>query len=83
MGAEQTGKHAAGGKGLNDEERRSRGRNVHGNALVVGAEFLECANQALRLTYHAGTGSIGSKLALPRDPELNKHGGDRREEKHK
>src|SRR5215469_401579 len=67
---------------LDDTERRSGLGNVARNALVVGAQLLQGADQAVRIADHAGAGFVGGVLALPGDAELQKHGGAGSQEKH-
>ena len=53
MGAEQARKHLPGAQRRNNEERRRGRRNIHRDSLVVGAQFLQRANQSIGMPYHA------------------------------
>src|SRR6267378_4050648 len=69
--------------GLDDAQRGGRWRHRGGrDSLVVGPEFLQGADQAVRLANHASAGSVRGVLALARNAELQKSGRDGRQNQH-
>ncbi len=61
-------------------KRRSGRGNIHGNALVVCAEFFEGADQAVGMADHFRAGCVRLIFALAGNSELQQQRRDRREE---
>src|SRR5580658_5737159 len=78
MRAEETAEKFAGREWRDNAERGRGRRDVHGDALVVGAELFEGADQAVRMTDHLRAGSVGLKFALAGNPELQEQRANRR-----
>src|SRR6266705_1850591 len=83
MSAKKGPERAAAKKGLHDAQGRSRGRyGRRGNAIVVGTQLLEGADQAVRVSDHACAGLVGGILPLAGESQLQEHGGERGQNQH-
>ena len=66
----------------NDKQRSSGRGNVHGNSLIVSAQFFERADQAVGMSDHSRARCVSRKLALPGNSQLDQQGGNRRHHQH-
>src|SRR5207245_10561956 len=44
------------------------------NSVVIGTQLLQCANQAIGVSHHPGTGLVSGVLALAGQAQLQQHG---------
>ena len=82
MRAEEARENLSGGQRLHDHKRGRCWRDVHGNALVVSAEFFERADQAVRVAYHPNARGVRLIFALSGNAHLQQQGGERGENQH-
>src|SRR5271156_5592049 len=76
MRAEKAGEHLAGTE-RSDNEQRCRGwRDVHGDALIIRAQFLQRANWSVGVSDHLRAGCVGLIFARAGNSELQKDSGD-------
>ena len=84
VGAKPGGKGSSAEEGLDDAERACRWRNPRRrNAIVVRAQFLQCADEAIRMTHHVRAGFVCTVFSLARKAKLQKCGAERSEEDQK
>src|SRR5262245_36192853 len=64
-------------------QRRNRGRDVHGNSMRRGVELTERVRERARTTADLRANRVRLELALTTDRELDQHGGNRSEDRHR